>query len=266
MIEHRHRIPIALLIALFAVAFACVFWFCREYYIAQNEISRYAQIESAYTRILYNGPETHDISEQEPIPYISADFAAMRAMNPEVVGWINIPNTLISYPVMQCADNSKYLSHDSTGKKSSAGAAFLDYKNAVQPLDKNTVIYAHNMGNGRQNEMFGPLLDYKSREYYEDHRMIQFDTYLENHGWWEIFAVIQLDTYSSEFNYLRQVFRNEDEFRIWLDEARRLSLYDTDVPISDDDAILTLSTCDRSEYGRNGRFLVLAKHTSKKVL
>ena len=39
-------------------------------------------------------------------------FAALCAQNNDLTGWISIPDTVIDYPVMQCADNGFYLHHD----------------------------------------------------------------------------------------------------------------------------------------------------------
>ena len=37
----------------------------------------------------------------------SIDLAALQAVNPDVFGWIEIPGTIISYPLLQGADNNK---------------------------------------------------------------------------------------------------------------------------------------------------------------
>ena len=159
---------------------------------------------------------------------------------------------------MQAADNQTYLKRDSKGDRSSAGAVFLDAGNSVNPLDTNTVLYGHNMGNGRGSEMFAPLLQYKDRAFYEAHPMVQFDTHLEAHGWWEIFAVLHIDLRDKDFNYLTQSFTGEESYSAWLEKAKARSLYDTGVHVSTSDRILTLSTCDRSKYRSNGRFVVMA--------
>ena len=49
-------------------------------------------------------------------------------------------------------------------------------------------------------------------------------------------------------------------FSEWLEKAQELSLYDTGVAVSITDSILTLSTCARSLYRGNGRFVLLAVH------
>ncbi len=194
------------------------------------------------------------------LPYIAADFAGLRELNPDTIGWIAIPGTPISYPVMQAENNQTYLKRDSSGKKSSAGAVFMDANNSLSTLDQNTILYAHNMGEGREDEMFAPLLQYKEKEHYMAHPYIQFDTHIEPHGWWEVFAVLHLDLRDDSFNYLRQSFHDSQVISDWLEKAKELSLYDTGVAVCETDTVLTLSTCDRSLYRGSGRFVLLAVH------
>ncbi len=255
---------ILFLMGLFALAAALILYFIISQHTAQEEAGTYIDIQQAYSALVedvrINPPEEPQPSnEPEPtLPRIQADFDGLRELNPETIGWVHIPDTPISYPVMQAADNSKYLKRDSKGDRSSAGAVFLDAGNSVNPLDTNSVVYGHNMGSGRESEMFAPLLQYKDRAFYEAHPMVQFDTHLEAHGWWEIFAVLHIDLRDKDFNYLTQSFTGEESYSAWLEKARARSLYDTGVAVSASDRILTLSTCDRSEYRSNGRFVVMA--------
>ena len=252
-------------LGLFAAADSLLLYFLISHVRAQKESEEYIDIQQRYTAVLeYDPPDPEKPAAQQevkpsiPLPYITADFAGLRELNPDTIGWVAIPDTPISYPVMQSADNSKYLKHDSSGKKSSAGAVFMDANNSLASLDQNTILYAHNMGEGREDEMFAPLLLYKDRSYFETHPYIQFDTYLEEYGWWEVFAVLHLDLRDDGFNYLRQSFPDHQAFLEWLEKAQTLSLYDTGVPVCETDSILTLSTCDRSLYRGNGRFVILA--------
>lgn len=254
-----------LMLGLFALAAALILYFLLSQHAAQEEAGAYIDIQQAYSAVVEE-PKPAKLPEetQQPeetasaLPRVQADFDGLRELNPETIGWIHIPDTPISYPVMQAADNQTYLKRDSKGDRSSAGAVFLDAGNSVNPLDTNTVLYGHNMGNGRGSEMFAPLLQYKEKEYYNAHPYIQFDTHLEAHGWWEIFAVLHIDLRDKDFNYLTQSFTGEESYSAWLEKARARSLYDTGVAVSASDRILTLSTCDRSEYRGNGRFVVMA--------
>jgi sortase B len=129
--------------------------------------------------------------------------------NPDIVGWLSIPYSPVNYPVVQTTDNYTYLNKSFSGEKSSTGTAFMDSGNNVNPLDQNTIIYAHNMGSSRQ-DMFGSLLKYKDREYYDNRPYIQFDTVYQQHGWWRIFAVIDHNIKSGDFNYLKLNFADQE--------------------------------------------------------
>lgn len=71
--------------------------------------------------------------------------------------------------------------------------------------------------------------------------------------------MINIDSRSGDFHYLRLSFADPVEFTTWFRQAQSLSLYDTDVNVTDSDTILTLSTCDGGRGGRSGRMLVMTK-------
>ena len=66
-------------------------------------------------------------------------------LNKDVVGWITIFDTHISYPVVQGKDNQEYLNKDVFGKFSFSGSIFLDYRNACDFTDSYSIIYGHHM-------------------------------------------------------------------------------------------------------------------------
>ena len=49
----------------------------------------------------------------------------------------------------------------------------MDYRNSLNPLDKNTVIYGHHIGD---QTMFDVLDDYLKQSFYDKHKSIHFDT------------------------------------------------------------------------------------------
>ncbi len=253
---------------LLTAATLCCYFYIREHNAAQAEISEFAEVVSEYTTLMpvaqepLLDPDTPlgEASipfETAELPYVAVDFVALSGINSDTVGWIAIPDSPISYPVVQAEDNNKYLDMSFKRKRSSAGTPFADSNNNMQSLDANTIIYGHNMGGGR-TDMFGELLKYKERDYYDSHRYIQFDTISEQHGWWKVFAVIEYDIRSKDFNYLYLWFDNDAAFTDWVAGAAECSLYEPDIEVTPQDRVLTLSTCDRSKYGRSGRLLVMA--------
>lgn len=247
-----------LLPSLLLTAALCGFFFWREYQTAQEEVLEYVQIRETYTVeniVSSNMPQSPESTAE--IPGLSIDFPALLEINPETVGWLSIPGTEVCYPVTQAKDNEKYLHTSFYGERSGAGAVFMDCGNVVHPLDHNTILYGHNMGQGR-TDMFGALLYYNEKEYYDAHRWIYFDTVRQEYGLWRVFAVLHLDVDANGFDYLKQSFRDETDFQEWLAQVQSLSLYPMDMPIPEGANILTLSTCNRSRYGKSGRQVIVA--------
>jgi len=240
----------------------CGYFFIRSFIVAHEEVVIFSDLQRTYTnKTEASVNELSDFIDESitrGLPQIEIDFDALMLINPDTVGWISIPDTVISYPVVQTSDNLKYLDTSFDGNRSSAGTPFVNSNNDMQILDRNTVIYGHNMGSGR-TDMFSSLLIYKDYEYYIANKLIWFDTIYLQYGWWEIFAVIHIDIHNHDFQSQQLIFHN-DEYMEWIDQAMILSMYDSDIIILPNSNILTLSTCDRSIYGRNGRLLILAVH------
>ncbi|MBP0986329.1 MAG: class B sortase, partial [Oscillospiraceae bacterium] len=97
---------------------------------------------------------------------IGADFAALGEINDEVVGWIQIPNTKINYPVAQSGDNSYYLRHMFNKEYNPGGGIFLDYRNSSNFSSKHSLMYGHPMNNGT---MFTNITTYTTQSYYDGH-------------------------------------------------------------------------------------------------
>ena len=250
-----------IILVLITAAALCGYFFTRSYIQAQEEMSEFSDLRRTYTKTT-DAPicESSDFTI-EPVtrglPRIEIDFETLMSINPDTVGWIKIPDTVLSYPVVQTVNNTKYLNTSFGGLQSRAGTPFVNSINDIQNLDRNTIIYGHNMGAGR-SDMFSDLLMYKDYEFLTANRNIRFDTIYRQHGWWEVFAVIHLDARSREFNSQQISFQDEDDFMEWICQAMSLSMHDTDIEITSDDYILTLSTCDRSVHGRYGRLLIFA--------
>lgn len=56
-------------------------------------------------------PESEKEKEEPKNRYLEIDFAGLKAVNPDVIAWIQIPALDISYPVVQGKDNAYYLHH-----------------------------------------------------------------------------------------------------------------------------------------------------------
>lgn len=181
--------------------------------------------------------------EEVPVwqdPYAQAlkdmDFSALRQQNPDVLGWILIPGTRVSYPVVQGTDNSYYLDHTWRGGKNSVGAIFMDYRNNGDLSDFNTIIYGHRMNN---RSMFGTLSQYKSRSYWQAHPYVYLTDDSGTHRY-EIFAAGEVSVDSDVY---RLGLRSDSSRQSFLDSCLALSALNTGVTPHTYDKVLTLSTC-----------------------
>lgn len=180
--------------------------------------------------------------------------------NSDMVGWIQIEGTNIDYPVMQTpADPTYYLKHDFEKNYTDYGCPFMQVDcDALAPSD-NLIIYGHNMKDG---SMFADLAKYRSKDFWQTHKTVCFDTELGSYAY-EIFAVIhttvQADA-ADAFPFYRFVnAASPEDFADYVSACKARALYDTGISAEYGDKLLTLSTCDN--ITDNGRLLVIAKQT-----
>ncbi len=172
-----------------------------------------------------------------------------------MVGWINIPDTDLSYPVMQQDNNSYYLNHNFDKVKQSGGLPILDYQCDISKPSTNLIVYGHNMRNG---SIFNTLLKYKKEDFYKEHKTVIFDSVYE-HRTYTIISVFNTKVGSlKEFKYHEFVDTDiPDEFNAYISTVKGLSLYDIPETALYGDSLITLSTCS---YGTsNERMVIVAK-------
>lgn len=178
------------------------------------------------------------------------DFAALSKVNGDVFGWILIPGTVISYPLLNGSDNSYYLRHTWKKQSSIVGSIFLEQSNHVGLTDFNTILYGHNMNNG---SMFGSLKKYRAKSYWKSHPYVYITTASGSRRY-QIFAVYEVSTQAVTY----QVgFPSTASRQSFLDDCLRQSGYSTGVTPKTYDHILTLSTC--TGRGHTTRWVVQAR-------
>lgn len=119
------------------------------------------------------------------------------------------------------------------------------------------IIYGHNMGIGRTTA-FSTLLSYKKQKQWLAYPTVELNLYGETTVW-HIFAVFQTSVQTlSEYNYTTHNFLSAEDKAAFIQNAKQRALYPTDVEVPVDAPILTLSTCDTSRHGKNGRLIIMA--------
>lgn len=108
---------------------------------------------------------------EETVPYTSPiDFEALKSINPDIVGWIQIPGTVIDYPVCWRAnDNEYYMEHSAEGERRAFGAIMLDGANSSAAEEHLVVLYGHHMRNGT---MFKDIVRYTDADFLNDHKSL----------------------------------------------------------------------------------------------
>lgn len=169
------------------------------------------------------------------------NLAALRETNPDVVGWIRIPDTRIDYPLMQGEDNEFYLNNTWEKEPNSVGSIFLECQNSPDLTDYNTIVYGHNMKN---NSMFGDLERYTLQKFWEEHPYV-YVVIDEGVFRYEIFAFCQAEVESLTYGLNPQRDDTKMKFlKLSLDESR----IDTGIVPAITDRILSLSTCSGGNY------------------
>ena len=188
---------------------------------------------------------------------IRPGFDELLKQNEDVVGWITVDGTQIDYPILQAEDNIKYLNRNFYHDESRAGSIFLDYRNDIRLTDeRNIVIYGHRMKDG---SMFQHITKFLDEDFFNEHRTIEFDT-LHEHYEAEIFAVYNTLT---SFDYIQTYFEDDADFETLLTEIKSYSKFPTDVEVTANDKIITLSTCDYLLDQNEGRLVLHAKLIEK---
>lgn len=202
-------------------------------------------------------PETETVwvvapVENDPVMEEMAqiNLAALREANPDVVGWIRIPDTKIDYPLMQGEDNDFYLNHTWDKQPNSVGSIFLEHLCSSDLTDYNTIIYGHNMKN---NSMFGDLEDYAVKDYWKTHPYVYLATEAGVFRY-EVFAFYQAAVESLTYSINPQ---REDTKEDFLNLALENSQINTGIVPALTDRILTLSTCSGGSYAN--RYVVQAR-------
>lgn len=216
----------------------------------------------SFTNTLKEPP--NNFTEEVEAPSLTGDTGEMQTtVNPEIIGWLQVPGTDINEPVVQTTNNSKYLRRDYAGKYDFQGSYFMDYESRSgvrSALSRHLIIYGHNtaMVQDDPNGLdFAQLLRFEDPEFAATHPYVFYSS-TEEDMVWEIFAVFYTDL---KFKYVEMI-NNQIDTLVNEAKARSVLTYSVQVDAAND-TILTLSTCT-AKYGYvNGdsraRFCVMAR-------
>lgn len=222
-----------------------------RYYVRQWQAAKvYENLKDEYT-----GKEPEEDPQKDPETgeekpemtwgnLLEVDFESLWEVNPDIYAWIEIPGTMVSYPVLQHKDNDAYyLDHTVDHRSGLPGAVYSERVTSTDFSEFIHILYGHNMKN---QTMFGALHNYEKEEYLKENSYIYI--YTPDHIYvYRIFAAVVVSDahimYSYDFttkegrqqylDYLYSLEANNDHRNHYLAEAE----------VTSEDRILTLSTC-----------------------
>lgn len=173
----------------------------------------------------------------------SYDFDALKAINDEIIGWIVIPETNISYPICQHDDNQYYLEHTYEKEANFVGSIFADYRVSHPFEDYNTILYGHRLLN---QTMFSALKTYRDKETWEKNPYIFIYT-PDAIRVYEIYSAFSGDPDGISYNIS---FSSEEDRQAFIGYTLSCAEYDTGIVPATENSFLTLSTCIGTDHSQ----------------
>ena len=187
---------------------------------------------------------TEEVSEESVITAYNTkyeeSFEKLLNINNDTKAWLRLNNTSINYPVVQSSDNDFYLNHDFNKDNNSNGWIFIDYRNNMNDLDQNTIIYGHNT---KGTSMFATLRYVLNDSWNSnsDNLNIVFNTPAKSYTA-RIFSIYVIPN-TNDYLYIN--FSDEDYVN-FINKIKGRSIRDFGVDYSINDKMITLSTCNNT--------------------
>ena len=197
----------------------------------------YRQADEAYSElgqyVTINDTEGDDVPE--------VDWDALKQVSEDIVAWIYIPGTDISFPVVQGETNDQYLRALPDGTYNGNGSIMLDAdQTAPGMVDQQTTVYGHHMNNG---SMFDPIERSLDQETFDSITTVYYLTPDATYKLTPLFTARVPDTYVAA----RQAnFGTAEDLQSYLTELHdyaQAQAPDMEERLAKTDKVLALVTC-----------------------
>lgn len=168
------RILFFLSLIVLLLALGCVGYIFYTYWQGQHE---YDELAQEYMQV-------DDPGGVITLADFHVDWDGLRAINPDVVGWVYMPDTVINYPIVWREDDSDYYLKRTFGDNSVGtfgaeyGTIMLEGINSSAWTDEVNVIYGHHLNNGSMFSLMGDFYD--DSDAFNAHRVIYVLTPIGN--------------------------------------------------------------------------------------
>lgn len=186
--------------------------------------------------------ETQPVETEPPLPTVEIpiNFDYLKGENEDIIGWIVVDGTLIDYPILyDTTYNYYYLNHNYEGTSTGYGSIFVLGENAGDFTDFNTVVYGHNMLDGR---MFAQLHRFRDKNFFDSHGQIIVYT-PERQLTYQVFAAYRRDNLDIIANTDFSTKALIDEYIESVYAQTDLAQFNPALEVTSSDRIITLSTC-----------------------
>lgn len=202
----------------------CIIAFCFYIFIIFNDFQEKEESNKDTENLIKETIIVNEETEEKNI-----DWNKLKEINKDIIAWIEIPDTIINYPILK-DNNLYYLKHSYNKKYNSNGSIFTTNKNPFEEFE--TLLYGHNMKNG---SMFSILDKYMDEDFLYTHQKFKIYTPNENYEA-TIFSVYSIGV-NTESNNIKKL--NFDERIDYYKKASKITIK-LDKEIT---KIVKLSTC-----------------------
>ena len=201
------------------------------------------KISNEISSLISVNPEIGNSTNISKAEKYNVDFTNLKVKNSDTIAWIKVDGTSIEYPIVKTTNNNYYLSHSFDQTYNSAGWVFADYRNKLDGTDKNIIIYGHNRKDG---SMFGTQKNTLQPDWYNNQENLQIAFITENEKClYQVFSVYEI---LAEEYYVQTSF-NAGKFQEFVNTLKSRSIKDFGINVTEEEQILTLSTCsNNSKY------------------
>lgn len=199
---------------------------------SDKEIAEAVEKYTGTAAIPSDTEEGEDSPEYAPV---TVNFEYFKRTSADVVGWLYCDDPQVSLPVLQTNNNTYYLKHSFSGRKSSIGAPFVDSRNRFGFEDANTIIYAHKMTYG---SMFSFIENWNSQEYYDSHNEMYL---LTPEGDYRV-EIVAAYTVPANSNTFTVIYKEGRDMEGYLERIMERSVFDTEVETDPNSKYILLST------------------------
>ena len=257
--DNRAKIIFAVIIIILLIILGVLGIIIFRFFNSSTDVSGYKKGTSSGTSSS-SGSESAKDKDGVSNP---VDFSTLKKTNPEIFGWLYVPDTNIDYPLLQSRERDDYYLHsDIYGNYLYAGSLYTEVCNSTDMDDRVTVIYGHNMIDG---SMFANLHKFRDTDFFNKHS--KFYIYAPNRKLtYQIVSAYEYD--DRHLMNTNNYFSNNKVFKEYLDFIRNPRSISSNVrkkldhKLTTKDKIVTLSTCLDSGDGRYHLQGVLVKDES----